>query len=58
MQGWSDLAVLVTDRHVNLKFLERLQISSYIHLRFSEGLIYYYVVEKKICRIILPLHRD
>ena len=27
IQGWSDVVDLVTDRHVKLQFLERLQIS-------------------------------
>ena len=48
MQGWSDFAVLVTDRHVKLQFLERLQNSDYIHHHFTEGFTCKCVVQKKI----------
>ena len=34
MQEWSDFATLVTDRHVKLQFLERLQISGKIHHKY------------------------
>ena len=47
MQGWSDFAVLVTDRHIKLQFLERLQSSGLKHHQFSECLTCYCVVQKK-----------
>ena len=61
MEGWSDFALLVIDRHVKLQFLERLQISGSIHHPFSEGFTCNRVLQKKAYRILslngIELHR-
>ena len=54
MERWSDSAVLVTDRHVILQFLERKNL----WLRTCDGFTCSYVVQTKICRILLPSYRN